>query len=194
MVISRGWMILILGLIVMAPEVRADQQGAAQKPRADKKSAELIKEGKVRVVRGLRGASAQLTDHSNKDWFLAGSLAKELRRLSGHRIKVWATAGKKKLNMPVLQVTRYEILDSGGRKPLVGILQQSDTKELFLQQDQGTIKITGRSSFIKRLLKRIGCRVWIVGIMEGKALKAYKYGWLSCDTKKKLELKKETKK
>ena len=154
-----GWIIFVLGLLLAAPGAQADRPDTAKKPGKDKHSAELIKEGKVRVVRGIKGASPQLTDDSNRDWFLEGPLRGELLRLSGHRVQVWATADKKKLATPVLQVKRYEIRDSGGRKPLVGVLQQSDAREFILQQEQGTIRITGRPTFLKRLEKRLGCKI-----------------------------------
>lgn len=174
---------------LLAPGV-ADARRKQEKP----KEAEVVKEGKITVVRGFGGGEPQFTDERNKRWMIVGPLRDEAVRLGGHMIKIWATVGiKKKMMMPTLEVKRYEILDSGGgRKPVVGILRH--VKQVYmLERKEGNLRIEARSrSFFRRLARRVNCKIWIVGDLEGTTLKAFKFGWLNCKPPKALKPRKES--
>ena len=160
-----------------------------QKPPAT----EPAREGKVTVVRGMGEGEPQLTEATGKRWLLTGDLRAELLQTDGHTLKVWGSEGEKKLLLPTIKVTRYELLDvGGGQRPLVGTLRQVRDQGLVLEQEARTLPITGSAPFLKRLGERVGCKIWIVGDLEGGALNAYKFGWLSCRPMKPLKPKKET--
>jgi hypothetical protein len=134
-----------------------------------------------------------LTDQEGKRWLIAGAMRTEALRLGGHRLRVWATVGKKKLMTPTLLAKRYEILESsGGRKPLVGNVVKEDKKTYVLARPEGNLNIKGTRSFLRRLARRTGCKVWIVGDLEGTTLKAHKFGWINCKTPKAIKPGKES--
>ncbi len=168
--------------------------GAAGKGKQDKpKENEVVKEGKILVVRGLSGGEPQLTDQQGKRWLIDGPAREETLRLSGHTLKVWAlVASKKKLMTPVLKVNRYEILDSDGRKPLVGVLRRVKLSYV-LERKEGNLTIKARSrSFYRLLSRRNNCKIWVVGDLEGTTLKAIKFGWITCKLPKPIKPRKES--
>jgi hypothetical protein len=168
--------------------------GAAGKGKQDKpKENEVVKEGKILVVRGLSGGEPQLTDQQGKRWLIDGPAREETLRLSGHTLKVWALIeAKKKLMTPALKVSRYEILDSGGRKPLVGVLRRVKLSYV-LERKEGNLTIKARSrSFYRLLARRNNCKIWVVGDLEGTTLKAIKFGWISCKLPKPIKPRKES--
>lgn len=183
------WMVALTGALLLPAPLWARRK--QDKP----KGAEVVKEGKITVVRGLSGGEPQITDQGDKRWLIVGPMRDETLRLGGHRLKVWATVGaKKKMMTPTLVVSRYEILDSGGRKPLVGILRSTKSKLKFmLERKEGavTIKVKARS-FRRRLARRINCKIWIVGEIEGATLQASKFGWITCKPPKAIKPRKET--
>jgi hypothetical protein len=172
--------------------------GAKDKPRKPKegeaKGTEVVKEGKVRVVRGLRGGEPQITDEKGKRWLIVGPLRGEAVRLNGHRLKVWAVVGDKKLMMPTLTVNRYEMLESGGRQPLVGILRREtkDKQRLLLERKEESLHVQASKPFLRRLARKVNCKVWLTGDLEGTTLKAFKYGWINCKLPKEIKPRKET--
>jgi hypothetical protein len=190
----KGLPLLALGLLLLLPGA-AEARGKGKR-REKTKETEVVTEGKVVVVRGLRGGEPQIADDKGKRWLMVGALQGELVRLSGHRIKVWATAGEKKVMMPTLKVRRYEILDSGGgQKPLVGMLRQEPKDQRYvLERDEGNLTITASDAFKRQLARRVGCKIWIVGDLEGTTLKARKFGWLNCKPPKVIKPRKETSK
>lgn len=184
------WMVALTGALLLPASV------SARRKQARPKEVEVVKEGKITVVRGLSGGEPQLTDQKDKRWLIVGPLRAEVLRLGGHQLKVWASVGaKKKLMMPTLSLKRYEILDSGGgHKPLVGTLRQTKTKLTFtLERKEGslTVRVKNRS-LAGRLARRVNCKVWIVGEMEGTTLKASKFGWITCKPPKAIKQRKET--
>jgi len=167
---------------------------AAGKDKQDKpKETEVVKQGKLLVVRGLSGGEPQITDQKGKRWLIDGPVREETLRLSGHTLKVWGAVGaKKKMMTPTLKVVRYEILDSGGRKPLVGILRRVKLSYV-LERKEGNLTITARSrSFFRQLARRNNCKIWVVGDLEGTTLKAFKFGWITCKLPKAIKSRKET--
>jgi hypothetical protein len=155
---------------------------------------EVVKEGKVLVVRGLEGGEPQITDEANQRWMIVGPLREEALSLDGHKLKVWATvSGQKKLTMRTLLVKRYEILDSGGRRPVVGLLQRDAPLALSLERKEGNLDVKGPRPLLVQLDKKVGCKVWLVGDLEGKTLKAFKFGSISCK-KDKPAIKSKTEK
>jgi hypothetical protein len=168
---------------------------AAGKGKQDKpKEAEVVKQGKILVVRGLGGGEPQITDQQGKRWLIDGPAREETLRLSGHTLKLWAlVATKKKLMTPVLKVNRYEILDSGGRKPLVGVLRRVKLSYVLERKDKGNLTIKARSrSFYRLLSRRNNCKIWVVGDLEGTTLKAIKFGWITCKLPKPIKPRKES--
>jgi hypothetical protein len=147
--------------------------------------AEVSHEGKILLVRGDMGTEPQLSTEDGKRWLLKGLLKEELLRLDGHKLKTWGVPGPKKLEMPTLEVSRYEIVDSGGgKRPHVGVLHRS-AGTLSLQRKEGALELGGSKVMLDALEKRMGCKVWVVGDLEGRAVKVFKFGWLSCKTKNK---------
>jgi len=183
--------ILMISLLILGADP------ALAKPKEDKPSpAELVKEGKILVVRGLHGGEPQLTDEEGKRFLIVGELREEALRLEGHKLKAWGIPAGKKLMVPTLKVRRYEILESGGgRRPVVGLLRKDAPLAFVLERKEGgNLEIKGSKPFLELLDKHTGCKVWLVGDLEGKALKAFKYGWLSCKVAPKEIKGKENKK
>jgi hypothetical protein len=113
--------------------------------------------------------------------------------LGGHVLKVWASVGpKKKLMMRTLDVQRYEIVDSGGRKPLVGRLRRGSKRLLLVREDAKDLRVKGSKPFMRRLAARVGCKVWVVGELDGSTIKAYKFGWIKCKPPKPIKPRKES--
>lgn len=152
-------------------------------------SAPLVqKEGKILVVRGLRGGEPQLTDKAGKRWLIAGPARAETLRLSGHVVRVWGRPAGKKLMTATLSVGRYEILDAGdGVKPLVGRLRRGAGGELHLEQASGSTRLVTGRGLRRKLNKRIGCKVWVKGKLQGDgAYRVSRSGLLTCDPPKSL--------
>jgi hypothetical protein len=170
---------------------------AAAPPRKEEKPrpAEVKKEGKLLVVRGLSGGEPQLTADDGGRYLVTGVWREELLRLEGHKVRLWATPGPKKLMMPTLDASRYEILDSGGgRRPLVGTLRSRSAGGLALERPkEATLDVEAPSALRAELAKRVGCKVWLVGDLEGTTIKAFKYGWLSCKPPKAIKTDKTEK-
>jgi hypothetical protein len=142
--------------------------------------AEVTHEGKILLVRGDMGTEPQLTTADGKRWLLSGLLKEELLRLDGHKLRAWGVPGAKKLEMPTLEVSRYDIIDSGGgKRPHVGLLHRA-ASGLVLQRKDGALEVQGSKVMIDTLEKRLGCKVWVVGDLEGRGVKVFKFGWLSC--------------
>jgi hypothetical protein len=154
---------------------------------------EVHLEGKLRVVRGVSRPQPMLTDQKGKRWLLVGRLRRELVRLHGHTLSVSGTVQPKKLTLPTLNVTRYKIGEVSGRTPQVGRLVKK-SKGLHLRQAERSLRIKAKGTFLKRLKKRVGCKIWIVGDLDGKTLKAFRYGLLDCRKRPPLKRKKETSK
>lgn len=189
--VSRGLMAISALALLLTGPMTASAKDRKEKP----KEVEVVKEGKILVVRGLAGGEPQLTDQQDKRWLIVGPLRAETLRLGGHRIRVWATVGEKKLMTPTLKVSRYEILESGsGRKPLVGTLRQEESKTYLLERPEGKLRIKGSRSLMQRLAKRTDCKIWIAGSLEGTTLRAKTFGWISCKTPKAIKPRKESSK
>ena len=181
---------LLAALLVLPGAASADQEKAA--PAA----AVVKKEGRLLTVRGALQAEPQLTDRSGERSLLQGKLRGELVRLDGHQVRVWGAAGEKKLMTPTLIVDRYEILSTGYGKPLVGRLKVSDDGALRLQPpgEGGEEKLSGSAAMKRRLLKRAGCKIWVVGKKTPKdaPLRVRTFGWLSCEPSRPQQKKKTT--
>ena len=182
-------------LLAQAPSgAWANSRGGGK--QAPPKEAELVKQGKVVVVSGTKGGEPEITDGRGKRWLLTGVLRKELLRLHGHVVKVRGAQGPKKLTMPTLKVSQYEILNSGGRKPVVGVLQQQSKGVFRLLRQKDTLAIKGPKALLNDLKQRVGCKIWLVGTLKDKTIKPYSFGWLNCDPPAVIKpgLKKETNK
>ena len=176
-----------LALALLSPS------GAHAKSPKKVLAAPVVKTGMLRVARGVGGRLAQLTDEQGKRWVLLGRWTKELTRLHNHRVRIWASRGKKKMMMRSLLVKRYELL-APGRKPLVGRLRRAAGK-LVLKQANREVEIRAKKPFLERLRRRLGCKIWIVGDLADGKLKAFKFGWLDCDKRTPIKPKrKETSK
>lgn len=185
----RLWVIAIAGALSLSGPALA--KGKQDRP----KETAVVKEGKITVVRGLRGPEPQITDANGTRWLIIGALREEVLRLGGHQLRVWAATGaKKKLMTPTLEVTRYEILDSGGRKPVVGILRRSKNARRFsLEGKNGSLSIMAKNrSLENRLTQRVNCKIWVVGEMEGTTLIVGKFGWITCKPPKAFKPGKES--
>jgi hypothetical protein len=182
---------LIVLSAVGLPALALAQTTAEDKPQQPS-SGVIVKEGKILVVRGLSGGEPQLTDEGNQRFLIVGELHEEALRLEGHKLKVWATLGGKKLTVPTLDVKRYEILDSGGHRPHVGLLRRDAPLTFSLDRKEGTpLLVKAPQALLQKLDAHVGCKVWLVGETEGNAIKAFKYGWISC---KKTKIKTKEKK
>jgi hypothetical protein len=96
--------------------------------------------------------------------------------------------------METLEVNRYEILDSGGgRRPLVGLLRKSAGTLSLERSESALLEIESPRALRAELEKRVGCRIWVVGDLEGTTIKAFKFGWLSCRSPKSIKPDKENK-
>jgi hypothetical protein len=186
-----------LGALVLAGEARATPR-TPRTPQKDSKPrpSEVQRDGKLLVVRGLSGGEPQLTIEDGSRFLLTGPLRDELLRLEGHKLRIWAVPGAKKLLMDTLDVSRFEILDAGGgRRPLVGVLRKSAGNVLNLERPKAaSLEIEASRALHAELEKRVGCRIWVVGELEGTTVKAFKFGWLSCRTPKSIKPDKENKK
>lgn len=179
-------MVLLLGSTVAAEQKK---KGKQDKP----KGAQVVKEGKIRVVRGLSGGEPQLTDKKGKRHLCVGPVHDELLRLSGHTVKAWGSVGDKKMMTPTFKVARYEITDSGGRRPMVGVLRKEAKKEYKLERKEGLLTVKTKNKGLNRqLAKRVGCKVWMVGELVGETLRPYKFGWIRCAPPKAIKPDKET--
>jgi hypothetical protein len=177
-------------------EKRRDAPPAKRGAKSSKKKeppppAEVAKEGKIRVVRGMDGPQPQLSEAEGKHWLITGPQRGELTRVHGHLVKAWGVVGPKKLMQRTLKVSRYEILDAGGHKPLIGMLAE-DGRGLRLEREAGALQLTGKPRFLRKLRRRLGCKVWVVGEFQDEALRVFKFGWLNC--KKPKPIKPKTKK
>lgn len=180
-----------LALLLCGPLPPSVARGKDSKPKKVI-GGQVVKKGELLIVRGLRAGEPQLTDEQGKRFLLTGKWRKELLRLGGHKVQVWGQLGKKELMQPTVDVERYEIFDSGaGRKPEVGVLLRV-REALQLRQEEKTIQVSARPALRKLLLRRVGCKVWIVGELSSGTLKASKFGWLSCNTNTAIKPKKET--
>lgn len=179
--------VALLAMLAFSSYGNAQPAKESKPPKLPAQNTETSKEGKILVVRGAEGGEAQLTEASGNKVLLVGEWREELLRLDGHKIKAWGQADGKKLLVPAWRATRYEILDSGGRKPLVGILQKGEAGHLSLQVDGATTALNASKALSKKLSERHGCRVWIVGDLEGKSVKVNKFGWLSCKQEKPMQ-------
>lgn len=189
--LARTAAVLGLALALLVPALAEGKRRQAQP-----KSTEVVKEGKILVVRGSDGGEPQLTDEDGKRWLIVGDLRDEVLQLDGHRLKVWGKTGDPKLLTPTLEATRYEIVDSGGgRKPLVGVLRQVPSKQGYLlERSEGNLQIKASAALSKKLGERTGCKIWIVGDLEGTTLKAFKFGWINCKPPKAIKPGKEASK
>lgn len=153
---------------------------------------QVVKKGPILVVRGMRRAEPQITDEQGKRFLLTGPWRRELLRLHGHTVQVWGELGAKKLMQRTVKVARYEIVDSGGgRKPLVGLLGRGEDGRLTLRQKERVLPLEISKPLYRRLVKRLGCKVWIVGDVVAGELKVGKFGWLSCPSRPSIKSKKE---
>ncbi len=188
---TRARAITLLGaslLLVLASPAAA---GPRQK---QPKVHEVTITGKVVVVRGLRGGEPQITDAKGKRWLMIGALQDELLRVHGHTLTVWGTPSAKKEVFPTLKVARYEIQDAGGQKPVVGRLRRVAKGSYLLVRKSDSLLIKASRSFLRKLKKRDGCKVWMVGAVQGRTLKAFMYGWLTCKQPRVIKQKKENNK
>ncbi len=188
---SRSTSAILAGIaglmLVLSAAPRAEAGPPQNKPKVD----EVSITGKVMVVRGLRGGEPQITDAKGKRWLMVGNLQTELMRVHGHTLTVWGTPGDKKAIFQSLKVLRYEIQDAGGQKPVVGRLRREGKGRYVLVRKADTLRISARKSFLRKLKKRDGCKVWMVGTLQGKTLKAFMYGWLNCKPPRVIKQKKE---
>lgn len=179
------WAVLIL---VAAPAGRAVAGPPQNKPRVHEQSLT----GKVMVVRGLSGGGEpQITDAKGKRWMLMGPLQTELLRVHGHTLTVRGAPTGKKAILPGFTAASYEILDAGGQKPVVGRLRREGKGRYVLVRKRDTLRIRARKSMLRKLKKRVGCKVWLAGTVQGKTLKPFMYGWLTCKPPKVIKPKKE---
>jgi|GEM_PF-6972243 len=167
--------------------VSEGSSGGADKDPGKPERAELAKEGRIAIVRGLRGGEPQLTDAEGKHWILVGDFRGELVRLGGHTVGVVGIAAGKKLMTRALKVSAYQIKDSGGKKPSVGRLVQGQNGKLALTTNDQSWEISAGKALLKRLTKRVGCKVWIVGDRADGKLRVEKFGWLRCKPAKALK-------
>ena len=176
-----------LGLLMTPPAAAGPSPKAAPKKVLSKS---ITAQGRLRVARSVSGRVVQLSDAKGKRWLLSGKWRKELLRLNNHQVKVWGKPGKKKLLQPTLLVTRYALVRISGRKPLIGLLRKvSGGAGVALKQKDTTTPIKGGKAFLKRLRRRLGCKIWIVGDKADGALKAFKFGWLRCGKRPPMKTK-----
>lgn len=187
---TRARTITLLGASLLL--VLASASPAAAGPRQKQpRVSELNITGKVVVVRGLRGGEPQISDAKGKRWLMTGRLQDELLRVHGHTLTVWGAPSGKKEVFPTLNVARYEIQDAGGQKPVVGRLRREAKGRYSLVRKSDTLRVKASRSFLRKLKKRDGCKVWMVGAVSGRTLKAFIYGWLNCKQPKAIKQKKE---
>jgi len=94
--------------------------------------------------------------------------------------------------MPTFKVVRYEITDSGGRKPMVGLLRKEAKERYLLERKEGNLTVQANKGLLRQLARRVGCKVWMVGELEGTTLKTHKFGWIRCAPPKAIKPGKET--
>ncbi|MCK5800382.1 MAG: hypothetical protein KAI47_24500 [Deltaproteobacteria bacterium] len=174
--------------------VAAPRKTEAKAPRKTV-TKELRVDGRLRVVRGVNGREVRLAVAKGKRWSLTGPYRQELLRLNNHRITVWGTLGPKKILRRSLRVNRYALVTMNGRLPLIGRLRRpaQDSHGLVLAQKKTSLPIHGSKAFLSRLRQRLGCRIWIVGDRVDNTLKAFKFGWLSCDKPQPIKPKRKEK-
>lgn len=161
---------------------QADVRSNERSPDSTHKgpTALVVKTGKVHVVRGVHGGEPQLTDERGERYLLVGPWRAELLRVGGHTIKLWGTFARKKLLQRTIKVTRYQLIESAGRKPWVGMLALDATGGLLLRQPDRTLLVTPPGGLAKKLRARVGCKIWMVGELVGDAIRPSQFGWLRC--------------
>lgn len=140
----------------------------------------IVLVGGITVVRELDRPVPQIADEQGRRFLLTGGGAEELLRLHGHTVKVWGELGPKKLLQPTVVVARYELLEVGGQRPQVGELRLEGDGRLLLRQVDRVLLLEPSAALRQRLRERVGCKVWIVGELAGRALRPAAFGWLRC--------------
>ncbi len=163
--------------LALCPAEASAKPGAPATPAVEGEP----KEGRLLVVRGQDGGEPQLTDRKGDRFLLTGAARGELLRLDGHRVKVWAKPGPKKLMTPTLEVGRYEIMNAGYGLPRVGQLRLEGDRLSLAPAKGDPLNLKAGRSMSRKLRKRLGCKVWVVTRKPGKtAARVRRFGWLSC--------------
>ncbi len=104
---------------------------------------------------------------------LTGPLLEEMGTLVGAEVRVWGEAVANQPPPPVraIEVSGYEIVSVGGRKPYVGVLSEYDSA-LWLHAET----VMRLVNVPDELVAGEGARVWIVGSVEGDQLTVQSYG------------------
>ena len=152
--------------------------------------AQLLKQGRVTVIRGLHGRVPQLTDPEGKSWILQGEWVEELLRTDGLFIQVSGVKGDPNLLLPTIVVAHYQIVRVGTKRPRVGILLEDENKTLWLREKDELRELVARKGVRSALGNYLNCKIWLVGAAENGKYRVTRFGWLNCK-KKPVVLKKE---
>ncbi len=109
---------------------------------------------------------------------LGGGYFDELKKLGGLTIKITALpTGKKQQRRDLLDVLDYDILDAGGLKPVLGVLQVREDRIFLKEKSSGmeyelNIKIKKTQ---EKFRKAAGGRAWVTGPVDGGKIKVKRY-------------------
>lgn len=114
-------------------------------------------------------------EHAEERVRCTGPMVPELQRLQSMRVEVVGHRTDDRF-----EVRHYRIIDiGGGRTPLVGYLQQSESRFVLVDGDQDAVPLSASSRMLARLGRYLGAKVWIHGrtLVSGE-LKIMRYGLL----------------
>jgi hypothetical protein len=135
-----------------------------------------VEEGVVTVTGTGVAPTAVLTTDEGASLGLTGDLARELRRLTGIRVRVEGRSAATPVG-PGIEVASYRILEVEGREPVVGILYEEDDGVWTLTPEEGPrLQLEGMPT----AGVADGMKVWILGEpAAGNRLRVESYGIIS---------------
>lgn len=157
--------------------VATDPPAEPAPPPAEDPAAQVrVEEGVVSVTGTGVAPTAALTTDEGVSLGLTGDLARELRRLTGIRVRVEGRSAATPVG-PGIEVASYRILEVEGREPAVGILYEEDDGLWTLSPEEGpTLQLEGMPT----AGVADGMKVWVLGEpAAGNRFRVESYGIIS---------------
>lgn len=162
--ILLGSLGLVLGLLTPATSVAA--------------KSDWIK-GRVELVGTVNTPSLNLVSEEGRRFEVTGDLVGELSALQGAPVLEVQVAREREGMLPRVKVVGYRILDvGGGDKPEVGIVEVKDGR-VTLVVDEKTRHQLMDTQVARKLVSRVGEKVWIVGKTTSSGFKVWRVGFIA---------------